>query len=304
MGPAMGPLLGGVISQTIGWRWIFWVTSIFCSCLMVFGFFVLPETSTAKILGDKARKLSKETGQHYHTEFEGPNQGVTQKLRLSINRPARLLFTQPILIVTSIFLAYNFGILYFFLSTFSSLYTTVYHQTTLQSGLHYIAIMVGYMTANLIKGQVVDRVWVHLTEKAGGETAPEYRVPLMVPSGLIMPIGLLWYGWSAEARLHWIMPDIGAAIFGCGLLLNTGLLLNYNLDSFGKYTASAMAASQVLRMTAGFGFPIFAPAMYRRLGWGWANTTLALIALVFGSLSPLILWKFGARIRAMGKPQW
>ncbi|TVY28870.1 Efflux pump [Lachnellula hyalina] len=304
LGPAMGPLIGGIITQTIGWRWIFWVAAIFSGCLMILGFFVFPETSAAKILGDKARELSKATGQHYHTEYEGPNQKVTQKLWLSINRPARLLATQPILMVISLFLAYNFGILYFVLSTFSSLYTDVYHQTTLQSGLHYIALALGYLVANTIEAEVMDRIWAHLTEKAGGETAPEYRVPLMVPSGLLMPIGLFWYGWSAEAHIHWIMPDIGAAIFGCGFFLNTGLILAYVLDSFGKYTASAMAASQLLRMIAGFAFPIFAPAMYTALGWGWANSTLALIAMVFGSLAPLILWKFGAKIRAMGKPQW
>ncbi|TVY56808.1 Efflux pump vrtL [Lachnellula cervina] len=295
LGPAMGPLVGGIITQTIGWRWIFWVAAIISGCLMILGFFVFPETSAAKVLGDKAKKLSKATGQHYHTEYEGPNQKVTQKLWLSINRPARLLATQPILIVISLFLAYNFGILYVVLSTFSSLYTEVYHQTTLQSGLHYIALTLGYLVANTIEAEVMDRIWAHLTKKAGGETAPD---------GLLMPIGLFWYGWSAEAHLHWIMPDIGAAIFGCGFFLNTGLMLAYVLDSFGKYTASAMAASQLLRMIAGFAFPIFAPAMYTALGWGWANSTLALVALVFGSLAPITLWKFGARIRAMGKPQW
>lgn len=25
-----------------------------------------------------------------------------------------------------------------------------------------------------------------------------------------------WYGWSAEAKIHWIMPIIGSGIFGFG----------------------------------------------------------------------------------------
>lgn len=25
-----------------------------------------------------------------------------------------------------------------------------------------------------------------------------------------------WYGWSAQAKIHWIMPIIGTAIFGFG----------------------------------------------------------------------------------------
>jgi hypothetical protein len=83
--------------------------------------------------------------------------------------------------------------------------------------------------------------------------------------------------------------DIGATIFGCGFILHTNAMGAYILDSFEKYAASATVASEVLRMIAGFAFPIFAPAMYNRLGFGWGNRTLALIALVFGLLAPLIL---------------
>ncbi|KAK0514989.1 hypothetical protein JMJ35_002368 [Cladonia borealis] len=290
LGPAIGPLVGGAISQMIGWRWIFWVVAIFIGCLMFVGIFFFPETSAARILGNKARKLSKDTGGHYHTEYEGPNMKLSDKLWTSITRPTRLLATQPILQLVSVFMAYNFGVLYFVLSTFASLFTDEYHQTVSQIGYHYLALAVGYCFAN--------------QKRTGGSTAPEYRVPLMVPGGLLIPIGLFWYGWSAQAKLHWIMPDIGAAIFGCGFILNTQAMGAYILDSFGKYTASATAASQVLRMTAGFVFPIFASAMYHRLGWGWGNSTLGFIALVFGLPAPLILWMFDAKIRAMGKQQW
>ena len=27
-----------------------------------------------------------------------------------------------------------------------------------------------------------------------------------------------WYGWSAQAELHWIMPIIGTVIYGFGLM--------------------------------------------------------------------------------------
>jgi hypothetical protein len=27
-----------------------------------------------------------------------------------------------------------------------------------------------------------------------------------------------WYGWSAQAKLHWIMPIIGSVIFGFGMM--------------------------------------------------------------------------------------
>ena len=272
------------------------------ACVMILGFVFFPETSEARFLGKKARRLRQETGQHHHTEYEGPNMTLSTKIKTNFARPTMLLLTQPILQLVSVFLAYNFGILYFVLSTFASLFTKQYGQSTAQSGLHYLALAIGYLLAECVGAKLTDDLWAYLKKRAHGSTAPEYRVPLMIPGGILMPIGLFWYGWSAQAKLHWIMPDIGAAIFGCGFILNTGALQAYVLDSFGKYTASASAASQVLRMLAGFAFPIFAPAMYNHLGWGWANSTLALIALVLGLPAPLVMWKFGKRIREMGRP--
>ena len=248
--------------------------------------------------------MSKEFGKHYYTEYEGPNMKLSEKLWVSITRPTRLLATQPILQLVSIVMAYNFGILYIFLSTFSLLFTSKYHQTAAQSGYHYLALAIGYTFANLVGGYITDLLWDRLKKRANGDTAPEYRIPLLIPGGMLIPIGLFWYGWSAQAKVHWIMPDIGAAIFGVGIIMNTQAMGAYILDSFGKYTSSATAASQLLRMTAGFAFPLFAPALYHRLDWGWGNSVLAFIAFAFCVPAPLILWVYGARIRAMGKPQW
>lgn len=45
---------------------------------------------------------------------------------------------------------------------------------------------------------------------------------------------------------------------------------------------TALAAVIFLRSLAGFGFPLFAPAMYNALGYGKGNTILAVIAIVVG----------------------
>lgn len=278
--------------------------AIFDGVLVMVGFFLFPETSAARILGNKAKRLRKETGLEYHTEYEGPNMKLTKKLRVSLIRPAQMLATQPIVQLVSLFMTYTFGVLYIVLSTFATLYTDKYHESISKSGLHYIAVAIGYTLANQVGGKFTDSVWKRLTAKAEGATSPEYRVVLMIPGGLLIPIGLFWYGWSAEARLHWIMPDIGTAIFGCGFILMVQAMGAYILDCFGKYTASASAASQVLGMVAGFVLPIFAPALYHRLGWGWGNTVLALISLIVALPAPLILWRYGPRLRAMSRPDW
>lgn len=219
-----------------------------------------------------------------------------------MSRPIRLILTQPIIQLMSLYLAYNFGILFIVLSTFATLWTSHYHQSVSISGLHYIALAIGYTIAAQVGAPLTDRIWAHLKSKSPtGTTAPEFRVPLMIPGAILIPLGLFWYGWSAEARVFWLVPDIGIGVFGCGIILGTQAMQAYVMDAYPEFTASAVAASQLLRGLAAFGFPIFAPKMYVRLGYGWGNSLLAFVFIALGVPAPLFLWKFGAQLRAKGK---
>lgn len=59
-----------------------------------------------------------------------------------------------------------------------------------------------------------------------------------------------------------------------------------------------MAATTLSRSIASFLFPILAPALYNRLDYGWGNTLLAGIAVIIGIPAPIILYRYGARLRA------
>jgi len=111
------------------------------------------------------------------------------------------------------------------------------------------------------------------------------------------------YGWSIENRLLWIMPDIGVAIFSMGTTLSQQATIQYIVGIFGAHSASAVAAIRVLSNIFGFAFPLFAPQLYISLGYGWGNSTLAFMFLAMGVPAPFLLWKFGARIRVVGRKQ-
>lgn len=270
---------------------------------MLIAFVLFPETYAGTILHRKAKKLRKQTGEEYYTEHERDSPSLAHLLAKSVARPCRLLLTQPLIQVMAFFLACNFGILYIVHSTFATLWIERYGQSVSVSGLHYVALAVGNVVALQVGAPGMDRVWKILKARAQGETQPEYRVPLMLPGAVIIPVGLFWYGWTAQARDFWILPDIGVAIFSCGIIIGTQAMQAYVMDSFPKYVASASAASQMPRSVAAFAFPLFAPKMYQTLGYGWGNSALAFAYLAICVPAPLILWKYGATLRAKGKPE-
>lgn len=306
LGIAVGPTIGGLLTGSIGWRWAFLVVSIFDAMLRFCALLILPETHAGTILHRKAKKLRKDTGEPYYAAHEKDNErlGLRGRLAVSLSRPVRLLATQPTLQLMSLFLAYNYGILYIVQSTFATMWIERYEQSVSVSGLHYITLAIGLISASMVGGRVMDRVFKHLKARAEGETQPEFRVPLMIPGAIIIPIGLLWYGWTAQVRAFWILPDIGIAVFGAGIIVGTQAMQAYVMDSFPKYVASASAASSLLRSIAGFAFPLFAPRMYHTLGYGWGNSLLAGLFLLLAIPAPFVLWKYGAWLRAKGKPQW
>ena len=120
----------------------------------------------------------------------------------------------------------------------------------------------------------------------------------MLPGAILVPIGLLWYGWVAQAQTFWILPDLGVAILGCGLMSATQATQAYITDAYPDHIASAIAASSFLRSIFGFVFPLFAPVLYHSLGYGWSNSLLAFLAVTLGFVGPTILWRYGGALRA------
>ena len=104
----------------------------------------------------------------------------------------------------------------------------------------------------------------------------------MVPGSIFLPVGLLIFGWAAEKHVFWLVADIGLMFIGGGVVLNFQSVQTYIIDAFTLHAASALAAVMFLNSLAGFGFPLFAPAMYRALGYGKGDTILAAFAIVIG----------------------
>lgn len=302
LGPAIGPVAGGFIAEYSTWRWCLWGTSIVALFIQVAGFFLLKETYAPTLLHRKAKKLRKETGDdEWHTEFERPKRSLTSTLSVSLRRPFILIATQPIVQALAIFMAYVYGLMYLLLASFPDLWTDpdYYGESVATGGLNYFSLAVGFFIGAQFSAQLNDRFYKKLVAGNNGVGLPEFRTPLLFIGALLLPVGILIYGWTAEKRVHWIAPNIGVVILCMATIMSFQCIQVYLVDTYTRYAASAMAAAVLLRSLAGFGFPLFAPYLFKKLHYGWGNSVLALVALVLGVPAPLLLWKFGAKLRSM-----
>ncbi|KAK3677906.1 hypothetical protein LTR78_002001 [Recurvomyces mirabilis] len=299
IGPAVGPIAGGFISENTTWRWVFWAVSIADAVIQIAGIFLLQETWAPKLLDKKTARLRKETGNQALYSEGSRRETVSQKLKTSLGRPFKLLFTQVTIIVFAIYMAYLYGLVYLVISSFPGLYTSpeYYNESVGIGGLYYIALAIGYAIGAQATSRINDYLYVRMKKSNNGVGKPEFRIPMMVPCSVLLPIGFFWYGWSAQARLFWIMPDIGAGILAAATICGYYSIQTYIIDSYTKYAASAVAAITTLRSLAGFGFPLFAPYLYNSLGYGWGNSVLAFVALAIGIPAPWFFWRYGERLR-------
>lgn len=264
------------------------------------GFCLLKETFAPEHLRMNKKILVATTGNlNLYTEFERHNISLIQHMQRASERPVRLLLTQPIVQFMAIYIAYIYGLIYLVMSTFPPLWSSPdYYQESISiGGLNYLSLALGYFVGSQISATFNDKIYLRLKKQNGGTGRSEFRIPLMVPFSIITPIGLLWYGWTAETHQHWILPNIGAFLFALGSIVVFQCIQVYLVDSYTHYAASALAAAVVLRSLCGFAYPLFAPSMYKTLGYGWGNSVLALVALLMGLPAPVVLWRYGQTLR-------
>ncbi|OGM48423.1 MFS transporter [Aspergillus bombycis] len=259
IGTAIGPITGGFVGQYVSWRWCFYVISIAIAAVQIVGLILLRETYGPVLLKRKAASLRKSTqNPDLHTEHDGAS---THDLKGNLIRPFRLLTTQPIIQVLSLYLAYLNGILYLMVATFPDVWTGIYHESVSIGSLNYLSMTVGLAIATQFGVRFSDRLYQRLRAKNNGEPKPEFRLPMLCAIAVVVPIGLFWYGWSARTSIHWIMPNIGAAIYSGATVVQLVCVQGYLIDTYQVYAASAMASVMVLRNLLGFGLPLVAPSL-------------------------------------------
>ncbi|ATY65408.1 Major facilitator superfamily general substrate transporter [Cordyceps militaris] len=299
LGPALGPIAGGFLGEAAGWRWVEGMIAIFCGVLWIVSTVTYPETYAPVLLRKRAVKLSKQTGKVYVSKFDAhaaPRTAAAQ-FKLSITRPWILLVKEPIVLLTSIYIAIIYGTLYMCFAAFPIVYQLGRGWGPGIGGLAFLGIAIGMMTATLYAVFDNQRYKRAAATYPNGIAPPEERLPPAILGSILLPVGLFWFAWTNGPEIHWAVSIVGSGFFAAGILLVFLPLLNYLIDSYVIYAASVLAANSVLRSLFGAAFPLFTTYMYKDLGIHWASSVPAFLSLACLPF-PFLFYKYGAKIRA------
>jgi multidrug resistance protein len=297
LGPTLGPIIGGFLGETEGWRWVEGLMAIFTGTLWIVGALTIPETYSPVILRRRAAKMSKMTGKVYRSKMEIDHGAKTigQEFKTSLSRPWILLFMEPIVLFTSIYMAIVYGTLYMMFGAFPIVYQQDRGWSPGIGGLAFIGVMVGMMGA-VVYSLFDNKRYNKVADKHDNKAPPEARLPPAMIGSVALPVGLFWFAWTNYPNIHWSVSIIGTAPFGFGMVLVFLSIMNYLIDAYVIYAASVLAANSVLRSLFGAGFPLFTTYMYKNLGIHWASSIPAFLALACVPF-PFLFYKYGEPIR-------
>ncbi|KAI0479186.1 major facilitator superfamily transporter [Xylariaceae sp. FL0804] len=301
-GPLLAPFIGGyIVTSSLGWRWTMYLASIMGWAAFILDFLFLEETYPPVILIEKAAELRRRTKNWgIHAKQEEIEVDVKELIQKNFSRPMRLLFTEPIVTSISVYMAFIYGLLYLFLTAYPFVFEGVHGFTPGQSGLAFFGMIIGQLAAGTTV-LLTQPSYQRKLAANNGVPIPEWRLPMIIVGGVAFTAGIFWFGWSGyRADVHWIVPAASGLLTGYGLMAIFLQALNYLVDAYLMFAASAIAGNTFLRSLCGAGFPLFASYMFNGLGIQWASTVLGCIAAVLIPI-PVIFYLYGARIRSKSK---
>jgi len=327
-GPLFAPIIGGALAEKFGWRSTQWFLAIYGGAVLVFLFFALPEVKFPPIepIESALTNLPKtlKTTKPLLADAEGDRPALTlttsrtstihRKSRTYINL-ARRTFIDPLRIILYLRFPAVLITVYYASITFCSLYllnisleTTFskapYNFPTNIVGLTYIPNSIGYVLASLFGGKWTDTIMEREAKKAGrydekGKLMyrPEDRMRENAwIAAFLYPAALIWYGWTSERGVFWLVPLIANFFFGIGSMLIFAMATTMLTEFMPKQASSGVAVSNFIRNIFACVGVVVAHPLISAIGNGWLFTGIGVIAMA----SSLVIWamrRFGPRWR-------
>ncbi|ETI25799.1 hypothetical protein G647_02573 [Cladophialophora carrionii CBS 160.54] len=280
-----GPLVGAFIiqDQTLGWRWVEWILAIITFGTAVLMLLLVPET---QYTGNAATGASTRSWKD-DLRFWSVSGGGTPKERSVAHGLLTILpyFGHPIVILNTVFFSLTL------LTTQSITYLTVYPFSIGNSGLTFLAPLIGTWGAMLFCGVLADRLFLRLARKEGHKPQPERRLPLLIVTGVVGIAGCLLFGICTQEKCHWVAPLFGSCFVSFCFISSLSISFAYLLDVYEAKMDTVMVIDNGMKNLAAFGISYAIVPWNTSAGYTVPFVVMAVILLVAHLLMALVYFR-------------
>ena len=319
---AVGPVIGGVLAGSLGWRAIFWFLAVYSGSILALLALLLPETlrsvvdngsrvssniivrfplvlyqKTTKVKWDRtAKRASSSSSSHVpkkHVDVLGP-------FGILISRQATCIL---------FFVAVYYAVWQMGITAMSSLFANRYGLGETKIGLTFMVNGVGCMVGTLVTGKILDSDYGRIKSRHDArqtesvEDGAEKSFPLEkarlrhVPLfALVQCLSVMLFGWTIQYPRHVpiAVPIVSTFITGWTACSIQSVITTYLVDVFHDRSAASTASMNLARCLLGAGGTSLIMPLVNAIGVGLAFT--ACVGMQVMALALLAMqWRWGGQ---------
>ncbi|OQD81878.1 hypothetical protein PENANT_c024G06081 [Penicillium antarcticum] len=334
LGSILGLILGGYISDGIGWRWSSPIVAIACAVLILLFIFTFDDTmfpryrfnntlhiglsmsETLKEAQGKSEKHPRSESPVSTTESEEqiPIRSYRQRMALVhyfpddkttwlqyFRRPFYL-FAFPNIVLAGIQFAFGCtaGIVSF--NTISEIMTEApYNWSAGSTGLIFLAALVGNFLGMGV-GSLSDWIVLLLARRNKGYKEPEMRLWAYIFPFIFGAVGYFTYGWAATYGEHWMAIAVGLCCLIAQQVSVTSLATTYAMECFDGISGELVVVLAICSSLINFAISFSVQPFIEATNYGWTFTCFGIMVVLSVALGvPMIIWGKTWRRKCKGR---
>ncbi|KAL6241505.1 hypothetical protein RBB50_011528 [Rhinocladiella similis] len=306
---AIGPVIGGVLAEKLGWNAVFWFLTIYGGVCLIIVVLLLPETlrsiagnGSLRVKGISQSLLGTYQRARYlrsQSQLSEPQRDTGPRKSVDLWGPVRILFHLKTF-AAILLVAVHYTVWQSVLTALSTIVRDTYHTTETQIGLIFLANGIGSIVGTLSIGRLLDYDYRKMARKYAGneQDLPIEKARLRTAWiwSALECISVLVFGWTVDQGVHVSVPIICLFFLGWAAISIQSSVSTYLVDIHHSQSASASASLNLLRCLMGAGGSAVVGPLISRIRVGWTFTLMTGV-LVLLSATMLVPTMFGVDFR-------